>query len=136
VRRSETTSYHNELSVICQSTELRARLILKRLMLTGAPLRGSANIDRATGSSEVASSVAVHWPTRHGENSGQVFIAAVAQAFVLSLWQTMHGFGTFNDSDIDGLMNLKVWLRTITSPIVCSIGGIWQLTHSLPGEPA
>jgi hypothetical protein len=28
-----------------------------------------------------------------------------------------------------------VWLRTFTSAIVCSIFGMWQATHSLPGEP-
>ena len=30
-------------------------------------------------------------------------------------------------------MNLNVWLRTLTSAMVCSIFGMWQATHSLPG---
>ena len=77
-----------------------------------------------------------HCPTRHGENSGQLRSAAVAQAFDLSLWQLVQGLGILDDSVIDGGMNLNVWLRTITSPIVCSIAGMWQLTHSLPVDPA
>jgi hypothetical protein len=72
----------------------------------------------------MANSVSSHCPTRHGENSGQLFNAAVAQALVLSLWHVVHGFGTFNDSVVAGLMNLNVWLRTMTSAIVCSIGGM------------
>ncbi len=32
-------------------------------------------------------------------------------------------------------MKWKVWLRTFTSAIVCSISGIWQATHSLPVLP-
>jgi len=49
----------------------------------------------------MANSVSSHCPTRHGENSGQLFNAAVAQALVLSLWHVVHGFGTFNDSVVD-----------------------------------
>jgi hypothetical protein len=52
------------------------------------------------------------------------------------LWQLVQGLGILDDSVIDGGMNLNVWLRTITSPIVCSIAGMWQLTHSLPVDPA
>jgi len=29
-------------------------------------------------------------------------------------------------------MNRNVWLRTITSPSMTAIFGMWQLTHSLP----
>src|SRR6266850_87324 len=32
-------------------------------------------------------------------------------------------------------MNLNVWLRTMTSPSITAIFGMWQLTHSLPAEP-
>jgi hypothetical protein len=32
-------------------------------------------------------------------------------------------------------MNLKVWLRTITSPSICAIFGMWQPTQSLPADP-
>jgi hypothetical protein len=52
------------------------------------------------------------------------------------LWQLVQGFGIFEVSVIVGVMNRKVWLRTITSPIVCSIDGMWQATHSLPVDPA
>ena len=75
-------------------------------------------------------------PTLHGENSGHVFIASIAHAGVLSVWHVVHGFGTFAVSVVAGEMNLNVWLRTITSPSVCSIFGMWQPTHSLPGDPA
>src|SRR5215831_14429452 len=34
-----------------------------------------------------------------------------------------------------GGMNLKVWLRTLMSAMVCSIFGMWHPTHSLPVEP-
>jgi hypothetical protein len=33
-------------------------------------------------------------------------------------------------------MNLNVWLRTLTSAMVCSILGMWQPMQSLPVEPA
>ena len=62
--------------------------------------------------------------TRHGENSGQLRSRSLAQAFDLSLWQLVHGFGIFEISVIVGVMNRKVWLRTITSPMVCSIAGM------------
>jgi len=74
--------------------------------------------------------------TRHGENSGQLRSLSLAQAFDLSLWQLVQGFGIFEVSVKAGVMNRKVWLRTITSPIVCSIAGMWQATHSLPVDPA
>jgi hypothetical protein len=62
--------------------------------------------------------------------------SSAAHAVVLPLWQTVHGFGIFNVSVAEGGMNLKVWLRTLTLAIVCSIFGMWQLTHSLPADPA
>ena len=34
---------------------------------------------------------------------------------VLSVWQVVHGFGTFSESVVAGEMNLNVWLRTFTS---------------------
>ena len=73
---------------------------------------------------------------RQGETSGQLRSASVAHALVLSLWHEVHGFGIFSVSVIAGVMNLKVWLRTLTSAIVCAIAGIWQLTHSPPADPA
>ena len=52
------------------------------------------------------------------------------------MWQVLHGFGILYWSVIAGVMNLNVWLRTLTSAIVCSIFGMWQATHSLPALPA
>ena len=43
---------------------------------------------------------------------------------------------TFSVSVVVGEMNLNVWLRTLTSAMVCSILGMWQLMHSLPALPA
>jgi hypothetical protein len=79
--------------------------------------------------------VRAYEPTRHGENSGQVFKAAAAHAGVLSVWHVVHGFGIFRRSAWAGTMNLNVWLRTITSPSICAIFGMWQLTQSLPADP-
>ena len=76
-----------------------------------------------------------YWPTRQGENSGQVRNAAVAQAFVLSTWQDVHESGISSRPAVAGGMNLNVWLRTITSPSICAIFGMWHPTHSLPADP-
>ena len=70
---------------------------------------------------------------RHGERSTQVFNAAFAQAGDLSVWQTLQAFGIFNAPVVAGVMKWNVWLRTLTSAIVCSIFGMWQAMHSLPG---
>jgi hypothetical protein len=64
------------------------------------------------------------WAMRHGERSLQPFSASVAQAEVLSVWHRLHAFGIFIASLVAGVMNLKVWERTFTSAIVCSIFGI------------
>jgi hypothetical protein len=72
---------------------------------------------------------------RQGDRSRQPFNASVAHAVVLSVWQRLHAFGTFMASLSAGVMNLKVWARTLTSAIVCSILGMWQVTHSLPALP-
>src|SRR3982751_1693173 len=58
-----------------------------------------------------------------------------AQALLRVLWQATHAFGTLLCSLSAGDTNRKVWLRTLTSAIVCSIGGIWQATQSLPALP-
>ena len=47
------------------------------------------------------------------------------------MWQPVHGFGTFSRSVVDGVMKRNVWLRTLTSAIVCSIAGMWHATHAL-----
>ena len=70
-----------------------------------------------------------HCATRQGENSVHVLSAAVAQAFGRSAWQSVQGSGMFSASAADGVMNLNVWLRTLTVPIVCAIFGMWQATH-------
>ena len=46
---------------------------------------------------------------------------------------SLHAFGTFSCSVAVGVMNANVWLRTLTSAIVCSIFGMWQATHSPAG---
>ena len=74
--------------------------------------------------------------TRHGENSGQVLSASLTHGTVLSVWQLLQAFGILNVSVASGGMNWNVWLRTLTSAMVCSIFGMWQATHSLPAEPA
>ena len=66
----------------------------------------------------------------------QVFSVSPAQVAALSVWQLAQGVGTFNDAVAEGVMNLKVWLRTFTFAMVCSIWGMWHDTHSLPALPA
>src|SRR4029078_6196899 len=61
---------------------------------------------------------------RQGERSDQVFRAAVAQAVVLSVWQTLQALGIFRASVWRGVTKWKVWLRTFTSAMVCSIFGM------------
>ena len=46
--------------------------------------------------------------------------------------QTTQAFGILRRSLSAGVTKRKVWLRTFTSAIVCSIGGMWQATQSLP----
>ena len=62
--------------------------------------------------------------TRHGDRSRQPFSASFTQAVVLSLWQRLQAFGTFSESVSSGVMKRKVWLRTFTSAMVCSIFGM------------
>ena len=50
--------------------------------------------------------------------------ASVAHAGDLSAWHVVQEFGTFNRSVADGGMKRNVWLRTLTSAIVCSICGM------------
>ena len=77
----------------------------------------------------------LHSAVRHGERSIQVFNAAFAQAGDLFVWQTLQAFGIFNAPVFAGVTKRNVWLRTLTSSIVCSIFGMWQAMHSLPGLP-
>ena len=72
---------------------------------------------------------------RHGERSNQVARAVVAQAVVLSVWQTLQALGIFSESVWPGVTKWKVWLLTLMSAMVCSIFGMWQATHSLPVLP-
>ena len=44
--------------------------------------------------------------------------------------------GIFIVSVCVGHTKRKVWLRTITSPRVSAIFGMWQAMHSLPALPA
>ena len=60
----------------------------------------------------------------------------MAHSAFFSEWHKLQEFGIFKRSASTGEMNRKVWLRTFTSAIVCSIRGMWQLMHSLPEEPA
>ena len=69
-------------------------------------------------------------PILHGDTLGQVFKASIAQAGDLSVWQTLQALGTLEARVSAGEMNRKVWLRTFTSAMVCSIFGMWQATHS------
>ena len=64
------------------------------------------------------------WEIRQGERSLHPFSASVAQAEVLSVWHRLQAFGIFIASLAAGVINLKVWARTFTSAIVCSIFGI------------
>src|SRR4029078_4893378 len=72
---------------------------------------------------------------RQGERSVQVLRAAVAQTAVLSAWQTLHALGIFRASASEGETNRNVWARTLTSPMVCAISGIWEALHFLPALP-
>ena len=72
---------------------------------------------------------------RQGERSLQLRSAAVAHAVVLSVWQRLQAFGIFIVSVCVGQTKRKVWLRTITSPRVSAIFGMWQAMHSLPVLP-
>src|SRR5262245_59900010 len=74
--------------------------------------------------------------TRHGEYGDHFRSSAVAHSFVRSLWQPTQGFGILSLSVIPGVMKRNVWLRTFTFAISCSIRGMWQDTHSLPGLPS
>lgn len=76
-----------------------------------------------------------HLTILQGETSGHCFSASSAHRTVLSLWQVLQEFGIFIVSVAEGGMNLKVWLLTLTSASVCSILGMWQEMHSLPGLP-
>src|ERR1051326_1528615 len=77
----------------------------------------------------------VHWFIRHGENSGHVRSTPAAHSVVLSVWQAVHESGIFADCAVAGAMKRKVCARTLTSAMVGWIFGMWQPTHSLPGEP-
>src|SRR5262249_40112105 len=57
--------------------------------------------------------------TRHGENCGQLFSVSLAHWTVLSVWHELQEFGIFSVSVAAGGMNLKVWLRTLMSAMVC-----------------
>src|SRR5207248_2175938 len=76
-----------------------------------------------------------HCSIRQGERSVQLFSACLAQAVGLSLWQMLHGLGILYSSVSAGVMKRKVWACTFTSAIVCSIFGMWQAMHWLPGLP-
>jgi hypothetical protein len=73
---------------------------------------------------------------RHGETLRHPLIASRAQLVVRSVWHVVHGFGILYVSVIDGVMNANVWLRTLTSAIVCAIFGMWHATQSFPALPA
>ena len=70
---------------------------------------------------------------RQGERSFQLIKADVAQAGVLSVWQTLQAFGICDATVSDGVTKWNVWLLTLISPRVCSIFGIWQAVQALPG---
>src|SRR5439155_4458236 len=74
----------------------------------------------------------VAYSIRQRETFVQPRRASRAQEVLLSAWQPVQGFGILYSSVIVGVMNAKVWLRTFTSAIVCSIFGIWQATQSRP----
>ncbi len=69
-------------------------------------------------------SFANHCSIRHGDTGDQLFNCCIAQTVDLSLWQSVQGLGILYLSVIVGLINRKVWLRTFTSAIVCSIRGM------------
>ena len=65
-----------------------------------------------------------------------VFSASVDHCGDLSVWHALQAFGTLSAAVSRGVTKRKVWLRTLTSAIVCSIFGMWQATHWLPALPA
>src|SRR6185312_7091985 len=65
-----------------------------------------------------------HSAMRHGERSFHVLSVAALQPLGLSLWHPSQGLGMPSSWVSAGVMNLKVWARTFTSPIVCSICGM------------
>lgn len=71
--------------------------------------------------------------TRQGEALDHFLNSVIAQAFVLSVWHDVHGFGMPDRSVSTGEMNRNVWAATKLSLMVCSICGIWQAVQSLPG---
>ena len=77
-----------------------------------------------------------HSAMRHGDAFGHRFKASIAQPVDLSAWHTLQELGIFRLSVLAGEMKRKVWLRTFTPVMVCSILGMWQPTHSLPALPA
>ena len=62
--------------------------------------------------------------TRQGETLDQERSVLAAQSPGLSAWQTPQGFGTLSSSVSFGVMNLKVWARTLVSASSCSILGM------------
>ena len=56
----------------------------------------------------------------------------MAQSGIRSVWHVVQGFGTPSRLVVTGEMNLNVWLRTLTLPMVRSIAGMWQATQRLP----
>ena len=60
---------------------------------------------------------------------------SLAHAVVFSVWQDVQGLGILYLSVIAGVINANVCARTLTSPTVTSIFGIWQATQALPAEP-
>ena len=47
-------------------------------------------------------------PTRHGEKFVHLFNSETAQAFALSVWHDVHGFGILYFSVISGVTNWNV----------------------------
>lgn len=54
-------------------------------------------------------------PLRQGDTLAQLLNASPAHAVDLSVWHEVHGFGILKSSVIFGVMNAKVWLRTLTA---------------------
>ena len=69
---------------------------------------------------------------RQGDMLDQLFSAFVTNSGPSVVWHPAHAFGTFNASVVAGVMNLNVCALTLMSAMVCSILGMWQLTHSFP----
>ena len=69
---------------------------------------------------------------RQGERSVQKLNVCSAHSTVLSVWQSVQGFGTLSVCVVAGVMKRKVWACTFTLPSVSSINGMWQETHWLP----